>query len=200
MILAIVLLTLIILLLSILIIFIYYILFPSLSKDKEFVDPVIGENEKKYVIPEKKDIKISDLKAVVLCNCGKKFALPPINFNSQHNCFMVKSVYGSGLDCKFACIGLGDCQKVCPQQAISITNKTAVISDLCCGCGKCADICPQQIITLVPKTVSSIQLCSNINKDSLTSCDCRGKEEKLQWKSKKHFKIWAYCYKLLKRI
>lgn len=203
MILPIILLILIILVVAILIMFIFYMLFPSIKKnipeDEVFEDPVISRTERNYIIPTKQDFNVSDHKAIVLCSCTKKFDLEPIPFNTEHTCFMMKSVHSSGTDCKYACIGLGDCVKSCPQQAITITNRTAVITELCCGCGRCAAICPQNIIKLVPKDTQQIILCNNNDQNDLTSCSNRQKEEKVEWKPKKDFKIWSYCYKIIGR-
>ena len=135
-----------------------------------------------------------------MCSCKKQFSLKPTNFNEVHSCFMVKTLQESGTDCKFACIGLGDCAKVCTQEAISIVNRTAVISDLCCGCGNCVDICPQKIIKMVPKNTQSIVLCSNNNQNEFTSCTEARKETNISWNAKKDFKIWMYCYKIIEKI
>ena len=112
---------------------------------------------------------------------------------------MVKDVHGSGTDCRYACIGLGDCAKVCPQQAIDIINHTAVVSSLCIGCGRCISVCPQKIITLVSKASMKMVICNNVNPDERTSCSDKGKEENVQWNASKRFKIWSYCYRIIKR-
>lgn len=204
MILPIILLILLFLVLAILVMFIFFMLFPSIKKNAENAefcdDPIIPSKKLTSTIIDDQYYEVTDKKAVVLCSCYKKFEINPIIFNSEHTCFMIKSVHGSGKDCKYACIGLGDCMKVCPQQAISIHHKTAIISDLCCGCGKCAEICPQNIIKLVPKDTKKIKLCGNEDKVKLTSCSEFDKEEEnLEWKSKKDFKLWSYCYKIFKR-
>ncbi len=195
---------LILLVVALLIMFIFYMLFPSIKRnlpeDEVFEDPVISRSEKNYIIPQKQDYSVSDHKAIVLCSCNKKFNLDPITFNTEHNCFMMKSVHGSGTDCKYACIGLGDCVRVCPQQAISIINRTAVISSLCCGCGRCAAICPQSIIKLVPKNTEKYKLCNKTDENVLTSCTEKDKEVKITWNDKKDFKIWQSCYKIIKHL
>ena len=141
----------------------------------------------------------SEMKAVVLCACEKEFVNKRENFNSEHSCRLINSTNESGIDCKFACIGLGDCAKICPQKAIDIKNHTAIVSSLCIGCGKCVEVCPKKIIKLVPKTTSVITQCGN-NYESLTTCSHKLAEKNLEWKDKKYFKIWLYCYKMFKNI
>jgi len=199
MILPIILLILTILIFSFLIVFTYMVLFPSLKNNtkQEMTDTIISYEERNYITPEKKDFDVTDKKALVMCSCKKSFKNPQSSFNENYTCYMVKSLQDSGSDCKFACIGLGDCVKVCSQEAISIVNNTAVISDLCCGCGKCISVCPQKIIQMVPKDTKTYVSCSNHNVNELTSCSELRKENNITWESKKDFKIWAYCYKIL---
>lgn len=188
---------LIILLLAILLSFVYYILNPSIKNIDKDEDPLISNEEISTIEYKEPETERSDKKALVLCSCNKKFALEPISFTEEYTCSMVKALYGSVSDCKFACIGLGDCIKVCPQEAISIVNNTAVISNLCIGCGKCAEICPQKIISMVPSDTQKIRLCSK-TEAGYTSCSHKENEEKVVWDSKKDFKIWAYCYRMFK--
>lgn len=200
MILAIILLVIIVLIITLVILFSFYVLLPSIHTNTEEVpDPIINKNERKFILPEEMIFDNNEYKSIVMCSCNKKFTNDPSIINKKYTCIMAKSVYGSGFDCKYACIGLGDCVKVCSQNAISIVNNTAVISSNCCGCGKCQEVCPQQIIKLIPKNTKSYVLCNNTS-DSMTTCSCNQKEEKVVWNDKKDFKIWKICYKLFKRF
>lgn len=200
MIIQIILLILIILILSIIILFSFYIFLPSLNTENNKNDPIISGKEKDFFTKEKAEPLQTDKRAVVLCSCGKKFLNDNSQFNEAYTCFMVKNMSGSGSDCKYACIGLGDCVKVCTQNAIILKNNTAVITNTCCGCGECAKICPQQIIKLVPKDTKSLILCNNTDFNSFTTCSEKQKEEKVEWNAKKDFKIWEYCYKMLNKV
>ena len=204
MILCIILLILIILIVSLLLLFLFYMLFPSISKNQKDVneDPVISNDEIDYIKPDTEHFVPSDKKAVVLCSNEKNLSFNNERFNREHTCFMIASMHESGTDCKYACIGLGDCVKVCPQTAIVIKNQTALVTSLCIGCGKCIDVCPKHIITLVPKDTKQISNCYNCmtNEKNDSGCSVTGEEKKLEWNNKKYFKIWAYCYKIFKHI
>lgn len=200
MILSIVLLVLLILVISLIILFCFYVFLPSIQMNEDnSSDSLMPQQKKSFIIPEDTVFEKTELKAFVLCNCKKSTTLPRIDFNEGHTCFMAKNTYGTGLDCKYACIGLGDCAKVCPQQAIFFENNTAVISNNCCGCGKCIEVCPQKIIKLIDKKTQKLIVCDN-NHEELTSCNKHQVEENISWTDKKDFKIWTYCYKILSRI
>lgn len=139
----------------------------------------------------------SDEKAVVLCNCKKTFKNEnAVSLYKGQTCAIIAATYNSVNDCRYSCIGLGDCVKVCPQEAIFIRNGTALISELCSGCGKCISYCPKNLIKLVSKDTKEVILCSN-NIQPLTSCTSYQKQEKLEWPEKKDYKIWKSFYKIL---
>lgn len=189
----------IILAIAMLIMFSVYVLLPSINiQEDKSDDPVIPKKTKHNIFTNQK-IKRSELKAVVLCSCNKSLSLKRTNFNESNTCFMVKNSLGTGYDCPFACIGLGDCMNVCPQMAIIIENNTALVTDNCCGCGKCAEVCPQKLIKLIPVSQNTIIQCNNNNQEN-TTCSEIQKEKNIIWIEKKDFKIYSKCYKIIKNI
>ena len=189
-----------ILLLILLAFFTLYIFIPSINKeDKKKEDPLVPLSLSPVILPEEKKYQPSDKKAFVLCSCNKECKLNRSLFNENYTCTMAKTVFGSSLDCKIACLGLGDCVKICPQEAIKIENMTAVITSNCCGCGKCVSICPQNIIDLIPSDTKRMVICANDTEEK-TSCSKLKSEENIFWKDKKDFKIWEYCYRIISRF
>ena len=180
--------------------FLFYILFPSIHNQNRIKEnPIISDDEIEYIKPIKQKLEKSDMKAIVLCSCEKKFDMTRKIFNESYSCALVNSYSGTGTPCKFSCIGLGDCKKVCPQRAIYIKNNTAVISNQCNGCGKCIDICPNHIIRLIPKNTTEYTLCAN-KSDEKSGCSEELKTQKITWNEKKDFKIWSTCYRMFKDI
>ena len=76
--------------------------------------------------------------------CGDGFGI--------NSCTAADVMPGSSpYSCKNGCLGFGSCARVCPQRAIRIVDKKAVVDeDLCIACGKCVKICPHNLIELVP--------------------------------------------------
>ena len=200
MILSLILLIVVVLIVAILLMFLFYILFPSIhSQNKVSENPILADSEINYIKPVETQTEKSDMKALVLCSCSKKFEMKRKIFNESYSCALVNKYSGTGTPCKFSCIGLGDCVKVCPQNAIYIKNNTAVVSKQCIGCGKCVEICPLKIIRLIPKNTSEYTICAN-KSDEKSGCNEELKTQKVVWNEKKHFKIWATCYRIFKDI
>lgn len=202
MILKIILLITIFILLSLLIVFFALFFVPALKKQTNIKsEMLVSETEHKFrkLYESEEKYKVSE-RAVVLCNCNKTFKrTPELSAKKGQSCSIINSTYSSLNDCRFSCLGLGDCVKVCPQEAIFIKNGTATINELCNGCGKCISYCPKNLIKLVPVGTENLVLCSN-NTQNLTTCDSLGKTEILSYPKKKGFKIWQSCYRLLNKI
>lgn len=189
-------------LLSLLIVFLALFFVPALKKQTNIKNEMlVSETEHKFkkLYETEEKHKVSE-RAAVLCNCNKTFKrLPELSAKKGQSCSIINSAYGSLNDCRFSCLGLGDCVKACPQEAIFIKNGTAAINELCNGCGKCVSYCPKNLIKLVPVGTENLVLCSN-NTQDLTTCDSLKKMEILSYPKKKGFKIWQSCYRLLNKI
>jgi uncharacterized Fe-S center protein len=53
---------------------------------------------------------------------------------------------------KEKCITCGECEKVCPVDAITIEEKADIDNTICIGCGECMTVCPTDAIYLNWKT------------------------------------------------
>ncbi len=87
-------------------------------------------------------------------------------YEGINSCFSLSSLNSGDTLCHFSCLGLGDCARVCPFDAISMVHERGVEIDKekCIGCGKCVTECPRQVISLVPASVLPVIACST--KDS----------------------------------
>ena len=124
--------------------------------------------------------------AYVACNgdCrpeNKKYA-----YDGVKSCVAVRAKYKGDTVCTFACIGYGDCVRVCPRDAICINDNNVAVVDprKCIGCGLCVKECPNNIISLINDTSRVTVKCSNhdkgvyVKKACLKGCIACGKCQK----------------------
>ncbi len=112
----------------------------------------VGESEKKT--------------AVVLCGGGADKAVRSAFYNGVSDCRSAALVAGGAKGCRFGCLGLGTCARICPFGAIEISpdGLAYVHPELCVACGKCVDACPRSIIKIVPEKVKMHVFCSSTEK------------------------------------
>jgi len=111
--------------------------------------------------------------AVVRCSGNCEKTQPACEYHGIPSCAAAKVFYGGGGSCVYGCLGLGDCAKVCPQNAIRFEKGIAVVdSELCVGCGLCAKACPQMLVEIVPAASKVAVLCSNKDKGAATKKAC----------------------------
>jgi len=99
-------------------------------------------------------------KAIVHCTGGTR---PIAEYDGVWTCAAAAQVASGFNECPYACIGFGDCERVCPTGAISIDKQKhlAVVNwRSCIGCGLCVDACPQGIMELVPADTPQYLACN----------------------------------------
>lgn len=65
-------------------------------------------------------------------------------------------------ECKFGCVGLGSCARVCDAGAISIVDGRVVVDRAKCnGCKACQNVCPQNLVQMVPPDASTFIPCAS---------------------------------------
>ena len=95
------------------------------------------------------------------------------SYEGIESCAAAQMLYGGSRMCTQGCIGLGDCQRACPQDAICIENGIAhVDTRKCVGCGLCAKTCPNHIIELFPDVRQVFIVCSNHEKGAIVRGKC----------------------------
>ena len=81
--------------------------------------------------------------ARVICQGHNGVAKERYKYDGYTSCATAASMAGGPKECAYACIGLGDCMRVCSFGAISMNNGIASIDpNVCVACGNCEKACP----------------------------------------------------------
>jgi NADPH-dependent glutamate synthase beta subunit-like oxidoreductase len=104
-----------------------------------------------------------------LCNGGVR-AADRYLYSGVRGCRAQALLYGGSKVCEVGCLGLGDCVRACPFDAVAIgpDGYAVVDEDACVGCGVCEAVCPRGIIRV--RTPSERILQFNTLGDPLAPC------------------------------
>ena len=89
-------------------------------------------------------------------------------------CF-ASHLVGGNKQCSFGCLGLADCVRACPFDAMYMTDHglPVVIKDKCTACGKCVEACPRTIIDLQPVSQEIIVFCRSEDRGPVARKVCK---------------------------
>ncbi|MBQ8605266.1 MAG: RnfABCDGE type electron transport complex subunit B [Clostridia bacterium] len=111
--------------------------------------------------------------AYVKCNGGNNYANKKYEYYGMNNCEAAARLLDGFIECKYGCLGFGNCVSVCPVNAISIIDGVAVINEqTCIGCGNCVKTCPKSVISMIPADSKVRIRCSNHDKGAVTKKNC----------------------------
>ncbi|MFQ5841190.1 MAG: RnfABCDGE type electron transport complex subunit B [Thermodesulfobacteriota bacterium] len=113
--------------------------------------------------------------AVVLCKGGKQESATKFTYRGVEDCKAAVLVSGGDKACPYGCLGLGTCKRVCPFDAVVISEDGLATIDTqrCTGCGICVKECPKRIIQLVPLGKRVSILCRSEEKGSEVRKKCK---------------------------
>lgn len=112
--------------------------------------------------------------ALVHCNGTCENTSYTMDYEGPKTCSACRSFFSGRGSCPSACLGFGDCVKVCNYNAIGVVDGIAVVDpEACIACGMCAKACPQQIIDIVPAASQVYVSCSNHQKGAQTRKACK---------------------------
>lgn len=112
--------------------------------------------------------------AVVLCKGGREESTTKFTYRGVEDCKAAIIVSGGDKACPYGCLGLRTCERVCPFDAVVISEGGIAIIDpeKCTGCGICIKECPKEIIQLVPVGKRVSILCYSNEKGSEVRKKC----------------------------
>lgn len=109
---------------------------------------------------------VVEMVAYVACNGACAPEEKKYEYNGPLTCKNANMSYSGDRFCTFACLGYGDCVRVCPRDAICINERGVAQIDTrkCIGCGICVRTCPNSIIHLVKDTTRVVVKCNSHKK------------------------------------
>ena len=119
--------------------------------------------------------EMKPMAAVVMCKGTPENCDSIMNYHGDMSCKTASQLFGGPKSCNYGCLGLGDCVKACPYDAIQICDGVARVNPLKCkACKLCIKTCPKSIIDLVPlHEANSVVFCKNKDKGAATRKECK---------------------------
>jgi Na+-translocating ferredoxin:NAD+ oxidoreductase subunit B len=111
--------------------------------------------------------------ATVMCR-GYSDAIRRVSKHDKvWSCRAATQLYGGQMECNYGCLGMGDCEKVCPSDAINIIDGLAIVDDdKCTGCRLCIKACPKKIIIMRPVKRQIYVACKSLDTGLITMKAC----------------------------
>ena len=113
--------------------------------------------------------------AQVHCRGSKAVSSYLYAYRGVKDCNAVHMYFQGDKECKYGCLGLGSCMKVCPTDAIYYDNEGLVRVDRekCIGCEKCVNVCPTGVIKMIPYGVDYMVACNSTDKGAKVRKYCK---------------------------
>ena len=117
---------------------------------------------------------VVDRMVVMTCHGTSAYAREEAEYAGIPTCGAAALVFGGPKACKNGCLGLGDCVRACPFDALSLSaDGIAVVdADKCTGCAICVPVCPKGLFTLYPRNHRVELSCVARDKQAVVRATC----------------------------
>lgn len=114
-------------------------------------------------------------RAIIMCGGTKALAVNRGDYKGVQTCTAAELVAGGPKACDYGCMGFGDCEKVCPFDAIHILEDGLPHVDelKCTACGLCVEACPRNIIDMISCHNRIVVACSSKDKGAVVRKVCK---------------------------
>lgn len=113
--------------------------------------------------------------AQVHCRGSKATSSYLYEYRGVIDCNAAHMLFEGDKECKFGCLGMGSCMKVCPTDAIYYDSEGLVRVDRekCIGCEQCVDVCPTGVMKMIPYSADYIVACNSTDKGAKVRKYCK---------------------------
>jgi Na+-translocating ferredoxin:NAD+ oxidoreductase subunit B len=118
--------------------------------------------------------EILDRVVVMTCSGTSAYARDEAEYAGIPTCAAAALVFGGPRACKNGCLGLGDCVRACPFDALSISPGGIAQVDTvqCTGCAVCVAVCPKDLFKLYPRARRVELTCKAVDKQAIVRATC----------------------------
>lgn len=137
--------------------------------------PLSKDNAKR--IGEVMGVDVGDIKpkvARIMCLGSNGHVKDKFVYDGAMDCRAAYATASGFKACRFACLGLGTCAKVCKFGAIEMGMDGIAFIDeeKCTGCGRCVEQCPQMAIAVLHRDIDVYAGCTNMDKGKAVTVNC----------------------------
>jgi electron transport complex protein RnfB len=117
---------------------------------------------------------VVDRIVVMSCHGVSAYARDEAEYQGIDTCAAAALVFGGPKACKNGCLGLGDCVRVCPFDALALGSDgiAHVDADTCTGCGLCVPVCPKGLFSFYPRARRIELACVAREKQAVVRATC----------------------------
>lgn len=117
---------------------------------------------------------VQDRIVVMTCHGTSAYARNEAEYAGIPTCAAAALVFGGPRACKNGCLGLGDCVRACPFDALSINAGGIAQVDVakCTGCAVCVSVCPKDLFKLYPRARRVELSCKAVDKQAIVRATC----------------------------
>jgi Na+-translocating ferredoxin:NAD+ oxidoreductase subunit B len=112
--------------------------------------------------------------ARIMCQGANSKSRRKFRYEGVIDCRAAILAGGGDKSCAYGCLGYGTCSRVCPFNAITMSDDGLPVVDItkCTGCRKCEQACPKKVIEVLPASKMVLASCHSRDKGGDTKKNC----------------------------
>lgn len=118
--------------------------------------------------------KVEPRIAHVRCSGSHDKAKAAYEYTGLKDCAAANMLHFGYKECKYGCLGFGNCVGVCNFGALTMSDKGLPVVDAkkCTGCGSCEKACPKKVIKMLPVSAHVRVDCNSKDKGAAARKFC----------------------------